>query len=530
MRHLRVLRTPVLLAVAVLATLTASLITTVPADASPAAGVGSDGSGSSLVGALGTSAAGAVRNDGQITKAAARKALREAELVKSRGMGGSKRFIPGRHVEGRPDATMALTTLWNARSKLSGRDLKTARALLARPSASAVICGSIVCVHYTPGSGGDRASTTYAKQVLAVVTKVNNVYTHSGYRRPAPDKDATPGKVDVYLQDLYDEGYYGYCTPESQVSKTAATAYCVLDNDYATSQYGSTHTPTDNLRVTAAHEYFHAVQFAYDANEDRWLMEATATWAEDEIYTKINDNRQYLPYGQLETPRTPLDKSNASNLGIYGNWIFFRYLSERFRAKQGSLPSIILGIWQRAPKTYSTYAVRQAIAARKSTLKKMYTHFVAANLKPSAAYSEGARYHAAPAAGKVTLKGARRTVKGSYTTKHLTSATEAFVPSKVRKGWHLKVSVDLAQPKVSRAVVSVFHTDGTRSTYYLAVNKKGQGSKRISGFYSKRVRKVTVTLVNTSASFACNQGTVFSCKGQAHPDSLKQIWKAQVYR
>ena len=59
----------------------------------------------------------------------------------------------------------------------------------------------------------------------------------------------------------------------------------VLDNDYKSRQF-PTNTPVENMQVTAAHEYFHAVQFAYDITDDLWFLESTATWAEDEL-TKI---------------------------------------------------------------------------------------------------------------------------------------------------------------------------------------------------------------------------------------------------
>jgi len=41
-------------------------------------------------------------------------------------------------------------------------------------------------------------------------------------------------------------------------------------------------TPLDNIKVTAAHEFNHAIQFGYDYWEETWLMEATATWIEDD--------------------------------------------------------------------------------------------------------------------------------------------------------------------------------------------------------------------------------------------------------
>ena len=72
----------------------------------------------------------------------------------------------------------------------------------------------------------------------------------------------------------------------------------MLDNDYSRREF-PTNTPLENMHVTAAHEYFHAVQFAYDFFEDGWFMEATATWAEDELFDTVNDNVNYLPIGQL---------------------------------------------------------------------------------------------------------------------------------------------------------------------------------------------------------------------------------------
>ena len=45
------------------------------------------------------------------------------------------------------------------------------------------------------------------------------------------------------------------------------SAYCVLDNDFSAAEFGYP-DPTLPLRVTAAHEFFHAIQFAYDLYED----------------------------------------------------------------------------------------------------------------------------------------------------------------------------------------------------------------------------------------------------------------------
>ena len=109
--------------------------------------------------------------------------------------------------------------------------------------------------------------------------------------------------TDVYLADIGDYAY-GYCNtdlpPGEYVEGNAVYTFCVLDNDYSFDEFGDANTPAWSfMQVTAAHEYFHAVQAAYDWEEDFWLLEATATWVEDEVYDDINDNVGYLPYGQL---------------------------------------------------------------------------------------------------------------------------------------------------------------------------------------------------------------------------------------
>ena len=66
----------------------------------------------------------------------------------------------------------------------------------------------------------------------------------------------------------------------------------------------STAAPTsvNPMRVTAAHEFFHAIQFAYDVDEDLWFMEGTATWVEDEVY---DDDQRQLPVPRLQPDPVP---------------------------------------------------------------------------------------------------------------------------------------------------------------------------------------------------------------------------------
>ena len=89
-----------------------------------------------------------------------------------------------------------------------------------------------------------------------------------GYRKPLPDHGkGGNNKLDVYLKDVGPQGYYGYCTTERKAYRYTYSGYCVLDDDFDPDQFNGA-PALDSLKVTAAHEFFHAVQYAYDAAED----------------------------------------------------------------------------------------------------------------------------------------------------------------------------------------------------------------------------------------------------------------------
>ena len=146
-----------------------------------------------------------------------------------------------------------------------------------------------------------------------------------------------PGRFDVYLKELYHQGLYGLTVAEQRTpyNPHLYSSYLLLDNDFARSQYHA--NPMQEARVTAAHEFFHAIQYGYDATEDPWLMESTATWMEDQYDDSSNDNRQYLPWSQLRRPGTPLDTFDPGSFEQYGNWVFFEYLSEHFGRAHGEV-------------------------------------------------------------------------------------------------------------------------------------------------------------------------------------------------
>jgi hypothetical protein len=457
----------------------------------------------------------------------------------------------------RGDLTMALREVANTREALSGEERLAADRLLMRPTAaggdayldyggvpSEKICTSAICVHYVT-SGVNRTSPAWAQTTLDVLTNVHNTYRAAGYRAPKSDSGrGGSNAIDVYLGELGDRprGLYGYCTsddPSTSRTNWDRWAYCALDNDYSSDEF-PLNSPIDNLRVTAAHEYFHAIQYAYDRYEDGWLLEATAAWAEDELYDNVNDNVQYLPASQMRRPDVPLDTFDASTGFHYGTWSFFRFLTERYPARQGRLPRLVLDVFRKAdgargaPDMYSWQAVSSVLAAKKTTGPKMLASYAAANRRPGAHYDEGRanRYPTAPLAGRATIT-PRSGVTRSKRMRHLTTATYRLTPRNLAgPAWKLRLDLDLgARRSGPAAIVTTALRNGKFSTQRIWLNKAGNATKRI-GFNGRRVKWVEVTLVNGSGRFKCytSAQSPYSCLGTPLDDRVVNRFRARAVR
>ena len=166
-------------------------------------------------------------------------------------MRAQKAFSPTTPVDERPDATLALRNLWLLKDALTPDERAAAERLSRRPSKPAEIGDANISLHYDPAELNPAAFDQNA--ALGTLQYVADTYAGSGYRRPKSDKGrGGDNRIDIYLDSL-PAGLYGYCTTDQRVKppKFNVWAYCVLDNDYAGFP---SHTPLQNLQVTAAHE------------------------------------------------------------------------------------------------------------------------------------------------------------------------------------------------------------------------------------------------------------------------------------
>lgn len=481
--------------------------------------------------------------------------LLEDETGSSSGGAGTPEAAPVEVVEGR-EMTLALRDLALTRDELTGADRAAATAYLARPTDDSggsayvrysvpeapVQCAEDVCVHRV-ATTSDAATPAFAQSTLAEVQGAHDTYVEAGYRAPMSDRTARHnggnGKTDVYLADLGDRGVYGFCTSDQPFVNgvSAVWAYCVLDNDYAATQF-ETNTPLENMRVTAAHEYFHAVQFGYDIAEDAWFMEGTATWAEEEVYDAINDNRAYLTSGPIGRPARSLDLDNGG-LAPYGSWSFFRHLTERLPAAQGSMPTLVRRAWEladsrgKAPNQYSLQALGNALAERGLPLRDAFADYVAANRFPARSYEEGASWPTAPTAAHAVLRPRKRSVGVSQRLNHLGGATVRLVPGRALRAQDQKVAVRIAVPRLVRGSevrVSVERTNG--SIRVREIVPKADGTRRTRWAFARgKVAGVEVHLVNASSRIRdCGSYSAISCQGYAVDDRQPFAVTARLVR
>jgi hypothetical protein len=445
-----------------------------------------------------------------------------------------KAFSPSTPADERPDATLALRNLFLLKDALSPADRAAADKLSQRPNKPATVGDANILVHYDPAELNPAAYTV--DQALSSLQYVANTYAGSGYRRPMSDgSKGGDGRIDIYLDSL-EPGLYGYCTTDQKkLTKPGhynVWAYCVLDNDYAGFP---AHTPLQNLQVTAAHEYYHATQFAYDIADDGWFLESTATWAEDELFPDVNDNLQYLRDSPITRPGRPMDKFGG--VFHYGVWNFFRYLTEHYPAKTGALPGLLLKMWQYADSSkgprkdlYSTQAINKALKkAGHTSLAEQFANYSAATRATHQTFAEGAaqNYPSQPLAGAATMPAHKHK---SFKTKldHLTSASYQFVPGGGTS--KLKVTVKMAsKAKGSRAVYVVYGPSGAIvAIKSIKVNGHGVGHKKI--VFDGSVSSVEVTLVNASTHYrdCYRRQTPYACQGVPVDDNLKAVVQAKA--
>ncbi len=132
-----------------------------------------------------------------------------------------------------------------------------------------------------------------------------------GYDPEPPDSD---GVYDIFVANR-GPGAYGLTTLDG----ANGSSYLEIDNDFSEGYY----IPGINtMRLTVAHEFFHAVQLGYETTIafNRFFFEMSSTWIEDVI---VPDGDDYLYWinDYFTDPDQNIDDTDGYSIALFGHYL-----------------------------------------------------------------------------------------------------------------------------------------------------------------------------------------------------------------
>ncbi|MEM1032726.1 MAG: MXAN_6640 family putative metalloprotease [Myxococcota bacterium] len=198
------------------------------------------------------------------------------------------------------------------------------------------------------------------------------------------------GRLDVYLVD-FASGADGAASVEVCNGSPVQTCsgFMLLDhryNGYASFRAG--------VEIVGPHELFHLIQYAYDANIERWWAEGTAQWATKQLYPESKDLEAFLPFF-FDEPGRSLD---APPGGATVGWLYATAIWPTFLAETEG-PDVVREVLEamaQSPQT-SLEATQEVLARTGGNLPASYLNFAAYNAATgqrasAGGYPDGATY------------------------------------------------------------------------------------------------------------------------------------------
>jgi hypothetical protein len=173
---------------------------------------------------------------------------------------------------------------------------------------------------------------------LAYEVYVNQI----GYNSPIPDNGKAGPEYDVYISDQGNAlGAYGWTDTETRILPTKAFpryySYIVIDNDYSpTDSSEDAHgnktrsyytTGIDGMKITAVHEFHHAIQYTYGLPYPSvsTIGEMTSTFMEYRFFPDVHDYYQYVKSLFEHITRYPFgtgDPYTGYRYSIFGHYLY----------------------------------------------------------------------------------------------------------------------------------------------------------------------------------------------------------------
>src|SRR5450631_1456584 len=209
--------------------------------------------------------------------------------------------------------------------------------------ASMPIAGGSFKVWYDTRVAG--SGTTAMTVLSALENDIAPKDSGIGMKTPLDDTANTgcnggDGRLDVFLVSMATVGLtgsdFGETKPTMKGAGQQRPTFILLNNAKSATE----------LKHAAAHEYFHAIQWAYPLagaglrESYDWLKDGTAEWNADFIYPNDGLSQKKSPDYTLKVDVTSLDQRVPAH--EYGTYVFFEFLSKTID------PTLIRTIWETA--------------------------------------------------------------------------------------------------------------------------------------------------------------------------------------
>jgi hypothetical protein len=174
-----------------------------------------------------------------------------------------------------------------------------------------------------------------------------------------PPPNLGVGYYEIVINDQAAQGVYGQTYILDIGNPEKIHSYIAVDKSFMSDKFYT--KGLDAMRVTAAHEFNHAIQIGYHFNlsSDRFFMEMTSTWLEDNLYPQVNDYYAYLP--SFFYSINSIAFNSMSGVYPYANSIYLHYLTKIFS------PHIVVEIWRQINQEDAMSALNTVLLRKGTT-------------------------------------------------------------------------------------------------------------------------------------------------------------------
>lgn len=236
-------------------------------------------------------------------------------------------------------------------------------------------------IHYTR-SGADAVDPILITELEHVLERALDVQLNDlGWYMPPGDCGlGGDDRMDVYVLDL-EEGNLGLAmvdgivgdNPHSPAAEiNASFGHLQLDH---TMEFDDPQAALDTLRVVAAHEIHHLIQFGYDYNDSYYgIYEAGATWVQQLVYPDLSLDFLTTEW-VLAFPNVCIGGMvTGFTVRIYGEWTLVDSLAQDYG------PRVYQGLWEHLAVDEGMLGFYNGLAALGTSAEEVIVRMTIRNL------------------------------------------------------------------------------------------------------------------------------------------------------